>query len=101
MEREEKISQLIENIKGKQLLYVLLFQKICLVLQSKVIQLQDQIKNDDPQLSQTSKEILVSQQQLSSDGKLTLEETVDRVEDIAKLTLSDHETINIPNPSKI
>ena len=101
MEREEKISQLIENIKGNQLLDVLLFQKICLVLQSKVIQLQDQIKNDDPQLSQTSKEILVSQQQLSSDGKLTLEETVDRVEDIAKLTLSDHETINIPNPSKI
>ena len=101
MEREEKISQLIENIKGNQLLDVLLFQKICLVLQSKVVQLQDQIKNDDPQLSQTSKEILVSQQQLSSDDKLTLEETVDRVEGIAKLTLSDHETINIPNTSKI
>ena len=88
-------------MKGKQLLDILLFQIICLVLQSKVVQLQDQIKSDYPQLSQKFKEILVSQQQLSSDDKLSLEETEDRVENIAKLTLSDHEAINIPNPSKI
>ena len=54
MEREEKISQLMENMKGKQLLDILLYQIICLVLQSEVVQLRDQIKIDDPQLHKTA-----------------------------------------------
>ena len=101
MEREERIIQLMENIKGKQLLDILFCHIICLVLQSQVVQLRDQIKSDNPQLTQRFQEILVSQQQQPSDDKLTLEEADERVEDINKLTLSDYETINIPNPSKI
>ena len=100
MEREERIIQLMENIKGKQLLDILFCQINCLVLQSQVVQLRDQIKSDNPQLTQRFQEILVSQQQ-PSDDKLTLKEADEKVEDINKLTLSDHETINIPNPSKI
>ena len=91
----------MENMKGKQLLDILLCQIICLVLQSQVVQLHDQIKSDNPQLTQRFQEILVSQQQQPSDDKLTLEEADEKVEDINKLTLSDHEAINIPNPSKI
>ena len=43
MEREEKISQLMENMKSKQLLDILLIHIICLALQSEVVQLSDQI----------------------------------------------------------
>ena len=101
MKREEKINQLMENIKGKQLLDILLFQIISLVLQSQMVHLRNQIKSDDPQLGQMFREILASQQQQPSDDKLTLEEVDERVEDITKSTLSDHVTTNIPNPSKI
>ena len=80
-EREEKISQLIENMKGKHLLDILLYQIICLVLQSQVVQLRDQIRSDDFQLSQKFEKILASKQELSSDDKLTQEEPDDRVDD--------------------
>ena len=81
MEREEKISQLMENMKGKQLLAILLYQIICLVLQSQVVQLLDQIRIDDPQLSQKFEKALANKQELSSDDKLTQEEPDDRVDD--------------------
>ena len=81
MEREEKISQLMENMKGKQLLDILLYQIICLVLQSQVVQLLDQIRSDDPQLSQKFEKALASKQELSLDDKLTQEESDDRVDD--------------------
>ena len=45
------------------------------------MQLCDQIKSDDPQLSETFEEILTSQQEPSSDDKLTQEEPDDRVDD--------------------
>ena len=101
MEREEKISQLMENMKGKQLLDILLYQIICLVLQSQVIKFRDpeahellcdQIQHD-LQLNQNLEEVLPSQQQLSSDDKLD-----DRVDE---LTSSDHETEDITSQSKI
>ena len=100
-EREEKISQLLENIKGNPLLDILLYQIICLALQSQVVQLHDQIKNDDPQLTQKSEEALAIQQELSSDDKVTQEEPDDKVDDTSKLTSSDHETENITSQSKI
>ena len=81
MERDEKISQLMKNMKGKQLLDILLYQIMCLALQSQVVQLRDQIKSYDPQLSQKFEEVLASQQELSSDDKLTQEEPDDRVDD--------------------
>ena len=81
MEREEKISHLMENMKGKQLLDILLYQIMCLVLQSQEVQLCDQIKSYDPQLSQKFEEVLASQQELPSDDKLTQEEPDDRVDD--------------------
>ena len=81
MEREEKISHLMENMKGKQLLDNLLYQIMCLALQSQVVQLRDQIKSYDPQLSQTFEEVLASQQEPSSDDKLIQEEPDDRVDD--------------------
>ena len=81
MEREEKISQLMENMKCKQLLDILLYQIMCLVLQSEVIQLRDQISSHDPQLSQKFEEVLASKQELLSDDKLTQEEPDDRVDD--------------------
>ena len=90
MEREEKISHLIENMKGKQLLDILLYQIMCLALQSQVVQLRhleanellhDRIQGDDPQLSQRVEEVLASQQEPSSDDKLTQEEPDDRVDD--------------------
>ena len=80
-EREEKISQLMENTKGKQLLDILLYQIMCLALQSQVVQLRDQIKSYDPQLSQKFEEVLASQQEPSSDDKLIQEEPDDRVDD--------------------
>ena len=81
MEREEKISHLMENMKGKQLLDILLYQIMCLALQSQVVQLHDQIKSYDPQLSQKFEEVLASQQEPSSDDKLIQEEPDDRVDD--------------------
>ena len=81
MERDEKISQLMENMKGKQLLDILLYQIMCLALQSQVVQLRDQIKSYDPQLSQKFKEVLASQHEPSSDDKLIQEESDDRVDD--------------------
>ena len=81
MEREEKISQLMENMKGKQLLDILLYQIMCLALQSQVVQLRDQIKIDDPQLSQKFEEVLASLQEPSSEDKLIQEEPDDRVDD--------------------
>ena len=109
MEREEKISQLMESMKGKKLLDILLYQIICLVLQSKVIKfsdseahelLRDQIQHDDLQLSQNFEEILASKQQLSLDDKIT-QEPYDKVDDTSKLTSSDHETEDITTQSKI
>ena len=91
IEREEKISQLTENMKGKQLLDILLYQIICLALQ---------IKSDDPQLSQTFEKVLDRQQQLPSDDKIT-QEPDDRVDDTSKLTSSDHETADITSQSKM
>ena len=81
MERDEKISQLMENMKGKQLLDILLYQIMCLALQSQVVQLRDQIKSYDPQLSQKFEEVLASQQEPSLDDKLIQEEPDDRVDD--------------------
>ena len=100
VERDEKISQLMENMKGKQLLDILLYQIMCLALQSQVVQLRDQIKSDDRQLSQTFKKVLASQQQIPSDEKLT-QEPYDRVDDASKLISSDPETADITIPSKI
>ena len=91
IEKKEKISQLTENIKGKQLLDILLYYIICLVLQ---------IKSDDPQLSQKFEKVLPSQQQLSLDDKLT-QEPDNRVDDTSKLTSSDHETEDITSQSKM
>ena len=54
---------------------------MCLALQSQVVQLRDQIKSYDPQLSQTFKEVLASQHEPSSDDKLIQEESDDRVDD--------------------
>ena len=54
---------------------------MCLALQSQVVQLRDQIKSYDPQLSQKFEEVLASQQEPSSDDKLTQEEPDDRVDD--------------------
>ena len=84
MEREEKISQLMENMKGKQLLDILFYQIICLALQSQVVQLHDQIKHNDCQLSQKFEKVLD-----------------DRVDDTSKLTSSYHETEDITSQSKI
>ena len=64
MEREEKFDQLMENMKGKQLPDILLYQIICLVLQCQVVQLDDQIKSDDPQLSQKFEEVIDDHQEL-------------------------------------
>ena len=109
MERDEKISQLIENMKGKQLLDILLYQIICLALQSQVVQLRDlevhellhdQIQDDDPQLSEKFEEVLASQQEPSSDDKLT-QEPYDRVDDTSKLTSSDYGTQHNTSQSKI
>ena len=61
--REEKISQLMENMKGKQLLHILFYQIICLVLQSQVVQLHDLIKSNDPQLSEMFEKGLAIQQE--------------------------------------
>ena len=89
MKREEKISQLTENMKGKQLLGILLYHIICLVLQSQVIMfcdpevhelLRDQIQHD-PQLTQKFEKAPASKQELSLDNKLTQEEPDDRVND--------------------
>ena len=108
MEREEKISQLMENMKGKQLLDILLYQIICLVLQSQVIKFRDPeahelLRNEIQhylQLSQNFEKVLPSQQQLSSDDKLT-QQPDDRVDDTSKLTSLDHETEDITIQSKI
>ena len=108
MEREEKISQLMENMKGKQLLDILLYHIICLVLQSKVIKFRDpevhELERDqiqhDLQLHQNFEEVLPSQQQLSLDDKLT-QESDDRVDDTSKLTSLDHEAEDITSQSKI
>ena len=108
MEREKKITQLMENMKGKQLLDILLYHIICLVLQSKVIKFcdpeaheleRDQIQHD-LQLRQNFEEVLPSQQQLSLDDKVT-QEPDDRVDDTSKLTSLDHETEDITSQSKI
>ena len=90
MERDEKIIHLMENMKGKQLLDILLYQIMCLVLQSQVVQLRhleanellhDRIQGDDSQLSRRVEKGLASQQEPSSDDKLTQEEPDDRVDD--------------------
>ena len=75
MEREEKFDQLMENMKGKQLPDIMLYQIICLVLQCQVVQLDDQIKSDDPQLSQKFEEVIDDHQEPSSEVKLTLRRT--------------------------
>ena len=108
MEREKKISQLMENMKGKQLLDILLYHIICLVLQSQVIKFHDpeahELERDqiqhDLQFRQNFEEVLPSQQQLSLDDKLT-QEPDDRVDDTSKLTSLDHETEDITSQSKI
>ena len=66
-----------------------------------MVQLHDQIKSDDPQLTQKGEEALASQQELSSDDKVTQEEPDYEVDDTSKLTSSDHETENVTNQSKI
>ena len=93
MERDKQFSQMMENMKGNQLLDILLCQIICLALQSQVVQLCDQIKRNDPQLSQKFKEVLTNQEEPSSDDKLTQEEPGDRVD--------DHKTKEISSQSKI
>ena len=80
MKKEEKISQLMENIKGKQLLDILLCHIICLALKSEVVQLCDQNRSDDPRLSEKFEKVLASKQELSSNDKLTHEEPHDRVD---------------------
>ena len=97
MEREERIIQLMENMKGKQLLDILLCQIICLVLQSQVVQLRDQIKSYNHRLSQTFEEVLAGQQEPQSDDKLTQEKPDEREDD----TSLDHETEDISSQSKI
>ena len=109
MQREEKISQLMENMKGKQLLDILLYYIICLVLQSDVIKFRDpkghELERDqiqhDSQLSQKFEKVLTSKQELSSDDKLTQEEPDDRVDDTSKSMLSGHEIGDITSQSKI
>ena len=54
-EREENINQLMKNMKSKLLLYILLYYVICLVLQSQVVQLQDQIKSETAETTCPSK----------------------------------------------
>ena len=109
MEREEKTSLLMENMKGKQLLDIILYQIMCLALQSQVVQfhdlevhelLHDQIQVDDLQLSQTFEEVPAIQE-LPPDDKLTHEEPDDRVDDASKLTSSDFETKDTTSQSKI
>ena len=97
MEREEKFDQFVENMKVKQLPDILLYQIICLVLQCQVVQLDDQIKSDDPQLSQKFEEVIDDYQEPSLEVKLTL----DRVNDTSKLSSLDHEAQDIPCESKI
>ena len=88
-------------MKGKQILSILLYHIICLALQSQVVQLHDQIKSDDPQLSQNFEEALASKQESPLDDKLTQEEPDDRVDDTSKLTLIDNEREDITSQSKI
>ena len=56
MERDEKISQLMENMKGKQLLDILLYQIMCLALQSQVVQLRDQTSKSTHLTDQPAKD---------------------------------------------
>ena len=91
----------MENMKGKQLPDIMLYQIICLVLHCQVIQLDDQIKSDDPQLSQKFEEVIDDHQEPSSEVKLTLEEPEDRVNDTSKLSSLNHEAQDIPCQSKI
>ena len=102
MEREEKISQFMEKMKGKQLLDNPIYQIICLALQSQEIQLCDQIRSDDLQLSQKYEKVLhvASKKELPSDDKLAQEPDY-RVDDTSKLTSSDHEIEDITSQSKI
>ena len=71
------------------------------MLQSQVTKLHDQIRSDDPQLSQKFEKALASKQELSSDDKLTQEEPDDRVDDTSKSTSSGHEIGDITSQSKI
>ena len=48
MEIKEKNSQLIEKMKGKQLLDILLYHIMCLALQSEMIEFHNQITRGDP-----------------------------------------------------
>ena len=66
-----------------------------------MVQLRDQIKSEDPQLSQNFDEVLASKQESMSDDKLTQEEPDDRVDDTSKLTLRDNERKDITSQSKI
>ena len=93
MEREEKISPLMENIKGIHFLDILLYHIMCLVLQSQVLQLNNQIKSDDSQLSQRFEEVLASQQH---SDQLTQKESDDIVDDtmLTKVSSSDHDIIS-------
>ena len=109
MKREEKISQLMENTKGKQLLHILLYKIIYLALQSQVIKfhgpkmpelLCDQIQGNDHQLGQMFEKVLASQKEQTSDGIIT-QESDDRVDGSSKITSSDHETEDITSQSKI
>ena len=74
-------------MKGKQLLYILLYYIIYLILQSQMIQFHDQINGVDSQLSQRFDEVLANQQEPSSKDKLH------ELDDISILTqeLSDHQ----------
>ena len=97
-ERDENISQLMENMKGKQLQDILLYQIMCLALQSQVVQLRDQIKSYDPHLSQKFEEVLASQQE---PDQLT-QESDDRVDGtkLTKVSSSDHKTADITSQGK-
>ena len=99
---QKEISQLMEKMKGKQLLDIQLYQIICLVLQSEMVLLCDQNQSDDYQISQLFDDRMpASHQKPPSDDQLAKEETDDKVDDTIELTLSDNETEDIVSQSKI
>ena len=72
---------------------------MCLVLQSQVVQLNNQIRSDDSQLSQRFEEVLASQQH---SDQLMQEESDDIVDDtmLTKVFSSDHKTADIISQGK-
>ena len=90
-EREENISQLMENMKGNELQYILLCQIISLALQSQMLE-----SAHDPIHHQLSQEKLTSQKEPPSDDKPTNEKS----QSIQQESFGDHLTKEIIKQSK-